>query len=147
MPFVLFQVIRSYHRILDLKEKHVDAEVLSILVSAIIDNKPDNSGESCERLHGDAAKLLGRLTSQNPTEAKLWENYADLLMGKTDGSVDPVKICQFMQKSVACMSQKSGWEKDTEKALEVLKLAEKYAKGTIFLVIVILKYIYVFQVK
>ena len=37
------EVIKSYHRLLDLKHgKHVDTEVLNILVKAIRENLPDN---------------------------------------------------------------------------------------------------------
>ena len=45
-----FQVIRAYHRILDLKGKYVDLEVLEILGKAIIENLPDCDGVPCGAL-------------------------------------------------------------------------------------------------
>lgn len=58
------QVIRAYHRILDLKEKHVDVEVLEILGKAIIENLPDCDGVPCGALLEKSLALLGRITSQ-----------------------------------------------------------------------------------
>ena len=42
-------VIKAYHRILDLKERHVDAEVLRILATAIADDLPDNADQPSSR--------------------------------------------------------------------------------------------------
>ena len=42
-------VIKAYHRILDLKERHVDAEVLRILATAIKDDLPDNADQPSSR--------------------------------------------------------------------------------------------------
>lgn len=55
-----FKVIRCYHRILDLKGKHVDIEILRILVNAI-----GNNLENCDisLLKKQTLELFGRLTS------------------------------------------------------------------------------------
>ena len=42
-------VIKAYHRILDLKDRHVDAEVLRILATAIKDDLPDNADQPSSR--------------------------------------------------------------------------------------------------
>jgi hypothetical protein len=55
---VLPQVIQAYNRILDLKEKHVDVEVLQILVNAACSS--DAQGDLKKR----AEQLLTRLTQQ-----------------------------------------------------------------------------------
>jgi hypothetical protein len=55
---VLPQVIQAYNRILDLKEKHVDVEVLQILVNAACSS--DAQGDIKTR----AEQLLTRLTQQ-----------------------------------------------------------------------------------
>ena len=58
------QVLRSYNRILDLKEKHVDVEVLKILVIAIAESKTDGTELPVKRFQTNIHKLFGRLTSQ-----------------------------------------------------------------------------------
>jgi hypothetical protein len=55
---VLPQVIQAYNRILDLKEKHVDIEVLQILVNAACSKNAQ--GDIKKR----AEQLLTRLTQQ-----------------------------------------------------------------------------------
>lgn len=57
-------MIRCYHRILDLNEKHVDTEVLKILTKAIVNNMPDNQGNPTSRQRKKALELFGRLTGQ-----------------------------------------------------------------------------------
>ena len=42
-------VIKAYHRVLDLKERHVDVDVLRILASAIADDLPDNGNQPSSR--------------------------------------------------------------------------------------------------
>ncbi len=58
------EVIRAYNRILDVKDRHVDAEVLGILVRAVQGNLEDNGGERCIKYRQGATKLIGRLTAQ-----------------------------------------------------------------------------------
>lgn len=42
-------MIRSYHRILDLRTKHLDIEVLTLLVKAMLENKVDVDGNAAGR--------------------------------------------------------------------------------------------------
>ena len=71
------EIIRAYHRILDVKNsKHVDADVLRILVHAITNDLKDNYGRSSKIFKKSAKELFGRLTSENSTESILWELYA-----------------------------------------------------------------------
>ncbi len=39
------EVIRSYNRILDIKQTHIDEDVLKILAGAVIDGLEDSLGE------------------------------------------------------------------------------------------------------
>ncbi len=58
------EVIRSYNRLLDLKGKWSDPEVLGILVKSIVTNDKDMSDFPCrERYFKDSLKLFGRITS------------------------------------------------------------------------------------
>jgi hypothetical protein len=59
----IFQAIRSYHRLLDLRGSHVDTVVLEIIVKAVNQNLPENRGQHAGRLRKQALELFGRLTS------------------------------------------------------------------------------------
>ena len=133
----LFQIIRAYHRILDLKEKHVDCEVLEILVNAITNNLQDNYEQPSFRLHGAALKLFGRLTGQVTSDSKIWELYASLSAAKGPDTPEVnlesrYKQCQFMQKSLSSYTQKTpGWETYPDQCKEVCRIAMKYVSGNL----------------
>ena len=59
-------VIRSYSRILDIKQTHIDDQVLTILSRAIIDNRTDCEGNEAGRLREKFQKFLARLTVAMP---------------------------------------------------------------------------------
>jgi len=131
--------LRSYHRLLDIKDgKHLDLEVLGILVQAVNSNTLDNSGVGCRRHRAAALKLFGRLTSHFVAEAKLWRLYAKLVAGvdssdatqdgdtatATTGSAENAfKAAQLMQKSVGAAVQVKDWSKSRESCVETLELA------------------------
>ena len=122
---------------LDIKDgKHLDLEVLGILVQAINTNTLDNSGTGCKRHHAAALKLFGRLTSHFVAEPKLWRLYATLVAGGTsdvtqDGDAanasgnaeSAFKAAQLMQKSLAAAVQVKDWSKTRESCVETLELA------------------------
>ncbi|XP_059087002.1 tetratricopeptide repeat protein 27-like isoform X2 [Tigriopus californicus] len=152
------EVMRAYHRLLDLREKPVDTDVLAILVQAIRDDVPDNSGEPSGRHLPAALKLFGRLSGQVTNEGRIWELYSDLtfIMAQREEDANPqeqpqpqdqvqkqqsngfnpashqerrLKACQYLQKGVACFAQKAGWERDPHKVEEVLQIGWKLAQA------------------
>ena len=132
-------MIRSYHRLLELKDgKHLDLEVLSILVEAISKNILDNSGVGAARFRGSALKLFGRLTSHYVAESKLWRLYAKLVASDASvtekGDADSAskneaenayKAAQFMQKALGSAVQAKDWSKHRENCVETLTLGSE----------------------
>ncbi len=132
------EVIRAYHRLLDLKNgKHVDGQVLSILVRAISENLLDNYDRPCLALKKAALELFGRLVAENSGESKIWELYAQLVVVKDLGSEqvseeDLYKAAQFLQRATATFMQRDkDWVKSTDKVNEGLALSVKYVQGCI----------------
>ncbi len=119
------EAIKAYNRIIDIKEKHLDVQVLSILVEAINSDLLDNYERPSSRLEPEASKLFGRLATKMPTEGQIWLLYSDLIKD------DEAKKIRLLQKGHACLSQKANWEKDIEKAKEVTKAALKYCDGVL----------------
>ena len=123
------QVIKAYNRILDLKEKHVDVEVLTILVQAIVEERLDCHGLMVSRLGPATQKLLGRLTAQVPNNARVWEIYADLLSGGTSHEeVDRLfRVAQLLQKSYRSAVQQTGWDKDVATCCTAMQICIRFA--------------------
>ncbi|KAF7272418.1 tetratricopeptide repeat protein 27 [Rhynchophorus ferrugineus] len=71
-------VIRSYHRLLDLKEKYLNTHVLAELVCDVIDDTIDSEGLPAARFLQKTRELLGRVVTLYPVEPPLWELYAKL---------------------------------------------------------------------
>ncbi|XP_030766023.1 tetratricopeptide repeat protein 27 isoform X2 [Sitophilus oryzae] len=71
-------VIRSYHRLLDLKEKFLNTHVLAELVCDVIDDTIDSEGLPAARFLQKTRELLGRVVTLFPGEPPLWELYAKL---------------------------------------------------------------------
>ncbi|XP_057377095.1 tetratricopeptide repeat protein 27-like isoform X1 [Daphnia carinata] len=121
------EAIRSYNRILDLKEKHVDVQVLKILLQAVLENKEDNYGQTVGRLAPAVQKLLGRFTSQVTNNAQVWEIYADLVADNADTDITTMfRVAQLMQKSYRSAIQEKNWEKDIMSCTLTLSLCRKY---------------------
>lgn len=60
----LLKAIKCYHRLLDLKNKHVDLEVLKILVQSVQNNVKDRFDKPGSLHRKCLLQLFGRLTSQ-----------------------------------------------------------------------------------
>ncbi|KAK3914871.1 Tetratricopeptide repeat protein 27 [Frankliniella fusca] len=128
---VMDEVIRAYHRILDLKEKHVDVEVLEILGRAIIDNLPDCDGEPCGRLLDKSLALLGRVTAQVTNNWKVWRVYSRLTSALQNPTPESeVRAVQHLQKAHRCAIADASWVNDNDLCLQVIDLSEELANVT-----------------
>ncbi|EDO46799.1 predicted protein, partial [Nematostella vectensis] len=96
--------MRAYHRLMDLKDKYKDVEVLGYLVKVVTDEAPDVNGVSASKLRPELLQLMGRVTSQITTNAAIWKMYADLYMNK-DSAEDTEKALGFLVKGHRCRSQ------------------------------------------
>lgn len=56
--------MKCYHRLMDLKSKHIDLEVLNILVLAVQNNIKDENDRPASENRKCLLQLFGRLTSQ-----------------------------------------------------------------------------------
>ena len=115
-------VLRSYTRILDIKQSHADDQVLKILAKAVLEDIPDVEGVGAARLKDKVQKLLARLTVAMPKEATAWRLYGDLLLQET-GQSEVVRGVQCYQRSLAAITSVKGWERTEEKCVEVVSLS------------------------
>uniref|UniRef100_A0AAY5EBM0 Tetratricopeptide repeat protein 27 n=1 Tax=Electrophorus electricus TaxID=8005 RepID=A0AAY5EBM0_ELEEL len=116
------EAIRAYHRLLDLKDKYQDVEVLEILVRAVVENLADRRGNHASNLRGKLQELFGHISARCSTDAKIWKQYACLYgNGYSDNKEDNAKALQFLSKAHRCETQTAGWEKEPHTFRTVLR--------------------------
>ncbi|RXN29818.1 tetratricopeptide repeat 27 [Labeo rohita] len=126
------EAIRAYHRLMDLKDKYKDVEVLEILVRAVVDNLTDHRGEQSSNLKAKLQELFGRISARCSTDTQIWKQYARLYGdGHSNNVEDNEKALQFLSKAHRCETQAAGWEKDMGNFRSVVKSARDMANVSI----------------
>ncbi|KZC05184.1 PREDICTED: tetratricopeptide repeat protein 27 [Dufourea novaeangliae] len=127
------EVIRCYHRILDLKNHHLDIQVLDILTRAILNNINDSDGNPAQTLLLKALELFGRISSFTLNNSHIWRMYGQLTALKhTD--IDNEKAAQYLQQAHRAAISDPKWFQQEESIENVLQLccilAEMYLNCT-----------------
>ncbi|XP_027199162.1 tetratricopeptide repeat protein 27 [Dermatophagoides pteronyssinus] len=116
----VWEIIQSWHRLIDIKKTYLDDQVADILVKCLQEHSDD------QRLISKSIELFGRITSTSPGTAKTWNLYARLLIMANRDRDDVAKIEQCLQKSQRQILM-DGWEKNVYKMIEVLNHFEDLA--------------------
>uniref|UniRef100_A0A0C9RV43 Ttc27_0 protein n=1 Tax=Fopius arisanus TaxID=64838 RepID=A0A0C9RV43_9HYME len=119
-------VIRCYHRILELKGKHIDLQVLNILVKAISEDVTDANGFGSSKLLHKALELFGKITSLVHNDTDVWRLYAQLTIGQ-GSHIDCQKTAQYLQRAYRSAIADPTWFTDTYTTHNVLELCNSLA--------------------
>lgn len=84
--------LNAYNRLIELKEKYFDEEVLRIIMTAIAKNMIDAEGLAASRLNKRAMEMLAHLGSIHSNEGVVWELSAML-------TSEPLKRAEKLQKA------------------------------------------------
>ncbi|XP_061767076.1 tetratricopeptide repeat protein 27 [Nerophis ophidion] len=108
------EAIKSYHRLMDLRDSYKDIKIIQILVRAVVEKLTDNQGEPAASLQPKLRELLGRVSSRQSSDPEIWRQYAVLYGGGHSAlPEDNDKAQQFLSKAFRCEIQAAGWEKET----------------------------------
>lgn len=113
-------IIRAYHRLLDLKGKYLNIDVLHLLVYNVSSEIYDEEVKSQDSNLQKTRELLGRIVSIHPAEGFVWEMYADLVPPSI------LKV-QRMQRAFRHYTSQPGWDKNSQTCVQVLILCMKLA--------------------
>eukprot|EP00088_Acartia_fossae_P026627 TRINITY_DN2746_c0_g1_i1.p1 TRINITY_DN2746_c0_g1~~TRINITY_DN2746_c0_g1_i1.p1 ORF type:complete len:795 (+),score=158.23 TRINITY_DN2746_c0_g1_i1:68-2452(+) len=128
------EAIRAYNRILDIKQTHIDDQVLQIMTESAISGIKDSAGDSSVKYRPQMVKLVARITVALPKEPVPWSCYGRLLINNSDSDTsaeNQVKGCQYLQKSLAAYTAKKGWDKDIKLVTHVLKTSCRLVSGVL----------------
>lgn len=108
--------LTAYERLLELREKFYDLEVLTILVNAICTDKIDAKGIKAGSLTARAIKMLGHISSKLPNESSVFELSARL------HSKEPLKKADKLQQVYRCYANSRKWSDNPEMCEKILKV-------------------------
>ncbi|CAL7943542.1 unnamed protein product [Xylocopa violacea] len=115
------EVIRCYHRILDLKNHHLDVLVLDILTNAVLNNVNDSDGHTAQKLLPKILELFGRISSFIPNNPDIWRMYGQLTaLKKTD--IDNDKAVHYLQQAHRIAVSDPKWFLHEESVEKILQL-------------------------
>ncbi|XP_013146407.1 PREDICTED: tetratricopeptide repeat protein 27 [Papilio polytes] len=111
------EVVRGVHRLLDLRGKYEDLQVLTLLVHTILHRQGLGDDDSEARLRKRALELFGRITSIHQNKPEIWQLYSDL-------STTYLLKAQRLLKAYKGYTQSGDWPNNPETCIKVMELTQ-----------------------
>lgn len=140
-------LIKAYHRLLDLKEKYVDIDVLDALCKSVRKNLTDPNDVSIRKYKQKILELFGRITSLVPNEWKVYWFYADIVLNLSTNHNDDAnnndnikldeplaeKYFGLLQKAFRNLYNQTNWELSVEKCKEMVDYSTQLLTSDYFI--------------
>jgi tetratricopeptide (TPR) repeat protein len=111
------EVIRSWHRLIDLKGKFEDDTIVQILVRAVLEDVKDINGNAASRMSARLLQLLARIKGTAYNSFRLWISYARLLVFLEK---DLDSVVDVVRRANRCIIQIPNWDKEPSRVQTVL---------------------------
>lgn len=129
-------VVRAYNRLIDLKEKYMDDEVLRALKVGVETKMKDPNGTCIHSYKKSVLKLFGRIASSSPNNWKFYWYYAEIILqfGITNEidfetiEITPEnadKALNLFYKSFRLIYNAPNWDVSVETCDEILTVASQ----------------------
>lgn len=131
------EVIRSYHRLIDIKRSHEDDQVIALLTDAVVNGTNDMNGNNAGRLNLKLIKLLARIGSTSYSSLTLWTSMFNLYQSTNVDIPTAEKIGKMtdcIKKGNRAIIKDPDWNKVPESCIRVIE----QSKGTMELINVLL---------
>lgn len=106
---------------MDLKDHHLDVQILDILTNAVLENINDSDGNPAQRLLPKVLELFGRISSSMPNDFNIPRMYGQLTALKNT-DIDNDKAIQYLQQAHRIALSDPKWFKQEESIEKVLQL-------------------------
>ena len=150
-------MIKAYHRLIDLKEKYVDVEVLGALSSSVRRHLKDANDVSILKYKEKILKLFGRITSLVPTNWQIYWFYADVVLhlaqvDDTNNNLNHVVLSKesadkyfgLLFKAFRNLYNQTNWEMTKDSCVEVIDHTTQVLarKSLFFYLLLIIKFLW-----
>lgn len=106
---------------MDLKNHHLDVQILDILTNAVLNNINDSEGNPAQRLLPKVLELFGRITSFVHNNLDVWKMYGYLTALKNTDT-DDEKAVQYLQQAHRAAVSDPKWFQKEESTTKILQL-------------------------
>ena len=123
-------MIKAYHRLLDLKEKYVDLDVLKALSTSVENNLNDANNVSILKYRQKVLKLFGRITSAVAPNWMIYWYYAEVVLhsSQVDDNLNKIELTKesaekyfsLLLKSFRSLYNKPNWELAVDSCREII---------------------------
>lgn len=112
-------LLSGWHRLIDLKGRYVDDQLIEILEKAVVEDVQDCFEQGSRRYLSDVLSLFGRIAATSAGSGRLWQAYARLLLLNEEQDLE--RVVQMVSKAARqYRAEFTTWREQPQQAREYL---------------------------